>query len=98
VTRDDPNTMAFVGSWQPCTIYLNRDAPWGGRGRDAWWKLCPIVIHEYGHVVGRGHSPRPSSIMAPGVDIWRLGATWWPYFPDCRYDGDDEDGDGSPDW
>jgi hypothetical protein len=30
-----------------------------------WWELCATVVHEYGHVYGRGHSSDPDDVMAP---------------------------------
>jgi hypothetical protein len=98
VLHEERNTMGFYTPMRPCTIFLNRDVDWtdGGR-RDTWWQVCATVIHEYGHVVGRGHSSDPNSIMARAVELNHYGS-WWPWFPDCRYNGDDEDDDGYPDW
>jgi hypothetical protein len=91
------NGGVYLGT---CTIRLNRDTDWSHRGqRDTWWQVCHTMIHEYGHLPGieRPHNNNPESIMARAVSLnWR--AAWWPYFPDCRYEGDDPDGDGWPDW
>jgi hypothetical protein len=93
------NTVGEYRPWNPCTIYLSSTFDWthGGR-RDGWWQVCATTIHEYGHLVGKAwHSNNPGSIMASSLEENRL-SWWWPYYPECRYDGDDEDGDGTPDW
>jgi hypothetical protein len=98
VGRRGPNVLGWVESAHPCTVWLNAGAEWSDGGvTDSWWRVCPTVIHEYGHLVGRGHSRNPESIMAATAER-NERASWWPYFPGCRYDGDDEDGDGFPDW
>ena len=61
------------------------------------------MIHEYGHLVrwrtpgGRVHYRNPESIMAAYTE-WNHDSAWYPWFPACRYDGDDPNGDGYPDW
>jgi hypothetical protein len=97
----------IFGAWSradPCSIYLNVNAGWDGDGNRAdWWNVCATVIHEYGHLVrwrsssGRAHSSNPESVMA-AYKQWNVNSSWYPWFPDCRYDGDDPDGDGYPDW
>src|SRR5688572_16583255 len=42
-----------------CTIYYNQAAGW------SWGKLCSVTVHEYGHIIGIGHSRNPYSIMNP---------------------------------
>jgi hypothetical protein len=97
IGRDDPNVLGWVTSPYSCTIWLNRNADWTDAGqRDTWWQVCATTIHEWGHLVGRRHSSNPNSIMAASVDQ-NWSASWWPWFADCRYDGDDTDGDGTPD-
>jgi hypothetical protein len=91
-----------------CAIVFNKRIDWGrnqGWGRaDPWWRFCRIAIHEYGHLPGMPfefpplHSRNANSIMASSEQQQAEGARWWPYFPACRYDGDDQDGDGEPDW
>ena len=97
----DGDRHGWLGYWAPwdhCRLVLNGNEDWSdGDSRDPWWDLCSTVIHEYGHLVGRGHSRNPNSVMAGSMQLNHL-AWWWPYFPDCRYDGDDEDGDDWPDW
>ena len=98
VGRIGRNLGAVFPYSRPCTIWLSREADWTDGGTlDAWWKVCAIVIHEYGHVVGKRHNRNPESIMAASEGL-NLYSTWWPYFDACRYNGDDEDGDGRPDW
>ncbi len=96
--RGDGNLFGVVFGAEPCTIYLNVNAGWDGDGNRApWWNVCATVIHEYGHVLGKGHSRNPESVMA-AYSEWNFESSWYPWFPDCRYEGDDEDGDGYPDW
>jgi hypothetical protein len=94
-----PNSLGFVRRRsRPCTIFLNRDNDWGNGGTQRmWWSVCATVIHEWGHLVGRGHTRNPESIMAVTESLNRV-SSWWPYFPACRYEGDDADDDGLPDW
>jgi len=35
------------------------------RGRISWRKFCSVMVHEYGHLAGQGHSPDPADIMFP---------------------------------
>jgi hypothetical protein len=61
-----------------CTIVLSDVRPW------AWSELCPVILHEYGHLAGYTdpanpadptHSHDPADIM-------------WPFeHPDARCDG-----------
>jgi hypothetical protein len=30
-----------------------------------WWELCAVVVHEYGHAYGHGHSEDPDDVMSP---------------------------------
>jgi hypothetical protein len=90
-----------MGAWHPawpCTIWLSNREGWSGNGdRAPWWNVCATVIHEYGHLLGKRHNSNPESIMASPVNL-NYDAWWYPWFPGCHYDGDDEDGDGNPDW
>ena len=84
-----------------CTIWLNSRFDWSystGFGHHAsWWKTCRVVIHEFGHLPGIERPHTWSGIMARG-DGLNVDAWWWPYHPACRYDGDDADDDGWPDY
>lgn len=51
-------------------IHLHRHLLWLG-GPD----LCETILHEAGHVAGRGHSTNPRSIMYPSQFVIR-GAGW----------------------
>jgi hypothetical protein len=46
---------AWVGT-DPCIVEV-------ASRRWKWWELCAVVVHEYGHVYGRGHSPDPDDVM-----------------------------------
>lgn len=64
---DDPEDG--VGGWAVrggCTIWLDRS--FMNRGRVATWRLCGIMVHEYGHLTGRGHSDDPWDVMYPVVE------------------------------
>jgi hypothetical protein len=39
----------------------------------AWPWLCTLVVHEYGHLAGQGHSTDQNSVMYPSIDrvFWR---------------------------
>jgi Matrixin len=96
--RGDGNIFGAWFAADPCSIYLNVNAGWDGDGNRAqWWNVCATTIHEYGHLVGKGHSRNPNSVMAKYKE-WNFQTSWYPWFPACRYDGDDPDGDGYPDW
>jgi hypothetical protein len=105
------NRLAYVpgnlDGTSKCAVVFNRQIDWGHNldwgGADDWWRLCRIAIHEYGHLPGMPfefpplHSHSPSNIMATFEEM-QTESWWWPFFPACRYDGDDQDGDGEPDW
>jgi hypothetical protein len=42
-----------------CAIAFNVVASWD------WPKLCSIVTHEYGHLLGHSHSPVRTDVMYP---------------------------------
>jgi len=48
----------------------------------SWDQLCMAVAHEWGHLVGRGHSSNPNSIMFwrfhrdPRCTRWRAFLRW----------------------
>ncbi len=44
---------------QACAIELNSNASW------TWPKLCTVVAHEMGHLLGHQHSADPTDLMAP---------------------------------
>jgi hypothetical protein len=41
-----------------CSIAFNSAASF------SWPKFCTVVVHEYGHLVGHGHSADPTDVMA----------------------------------
>ena len=46
------------GTTGRCIVHMNRREPgW------SWYKLCWTMIHEYGHIVGYGHTWKPNAIM-----------------------------------
>lgn len=55
------NGLSFVGETfeRRCLIVLNSAFVAG----DPQWLVCEAVLHEWGHLMGRGHSPNPRSIM-----------------------------------
>lgn len=64
---DDGTPIDYASGWAMpgvCTIHLSRAQPWV-----AYPPLCEVVLHEAGHVAGRGHSHDPRSIMYP-VSMW----------------------------
>ena len=77
VSFDDPRTantvldngtpIDYASGWAmpgDCTIHLSRAQQWV-----AYPPLCEVVLHEAGHVAGRGHSQNPHSIMYP-TSLW----------------------------
>lgn len=58
-----------------CTVYYNEAVGW------SWRKLCSVTVHEYGHLIGHGHSWNPDSIMYPSY----YGSNWWPRHWSCDY-------------
>ena len=96
-------SLAYVAYARPCTIVFNKSIQWGrvpGYGwADDWWRFCVTLIHEYGHLPGIGarHSRNPNSIMA-ATEALSQKSWWWPFHPECRYEGDDQDEDGLPDY
>jgi hypothetical protein len=90
-----------------CVIVFNSRIDWEWNqnwgGAYMWWRLCRVAIHEWGHLHGMPfewppfHSRNSNSVMNGSERAHSLGAWWYPHFPGCRYEGDDEDGDGNPD-
>jgi hypothetical protein len=58
-----------------CTIFYNQATGW------SWRKLCSVTLHEYGHLIGYGHSRNRNSIMYSPYG----GANWWPRHPACDF-------------
>jgi hypothetical protein len=91
-----------------CTIWLNSLVDWSTNpkpglrrgdwhGYRSWWKTCRVMIHEFGHLPGIDRPHTSHGVMAWADDL-NTNNRWWPYMPACRYDGDDKDGDGWPDY
>jgi Matrixin len=75
---------AVAGNWGPggdawayasagsCWIALRPTAyPAPPRMDLTWWRaaMCTTTAHEWGHLLGYGHSPDPSSLMYPYVPV-----------------------------
>ena len=74
VLFDNPDPMVTATAEQPgCRIWLDRD----------WWPArpnridCTVVAHEWGHLLGYGHSPERRELMyeqpltgAPGCSLF----------------------------
>lgn len=97
--------LAYVHTAADCTIVFNKRAIWPRvpeRNGDttnlgpSWWRFCATAIHEWGHLRGMPynwrnppvHSRSPDKIMAV-TEMLNTRAWWWPYFPGCRYEGDE---------
>ena len=70
-----PRDRIAMGSAQACAIWFGRNR-WHRKFRDDWQSFCEVYIHEWGHVLGHGHSDDPFSTMHPDY--------WWRYtHPAC---------------
>jgi hypothetical protein len=51
--------QTLAGTIPPNTIFVDK------RARSAWpkWKAQCVLVHQYGHLAGRKHSPNPRSVM-----------------------------------
>jgi hypothetical protein len=72
----DPAAWAMADSGG---IVLNQDIyPWPPALEPRWlWNhwMCVLIVHEYGHVLGFGHSTDPYNIMYPVL--------WFEAVPQC---------------
>src|SRR4051812_46141385 len=72
----DPAAWAMADSGG---IVLNQDIyPWPPALEPRWlWNhwMCVLIVHEYGHVLGLGHSTDPYNIMYPVL--------WFEAVPQC---------------
>jgi hypothetical protein len=74
VLYDDPDPEVVAAAERPgCRIWLDRDF-WP---RPASRRDCITIVHEWGHLLGHGHSSDPGSLMfafptggAPGCDFF----------------------------
>jgi hypothetical protein len=61
-----------------CLVEFNRtihdDPSWRSKVY-SWPWFCTLVVHEYGHLIGRNHSTNPASVMYPVIQR---------VFPACR--------------
>lgn len=63
----------FVG----CVIHIGQQ--WSlARERSRWSEFAADFMHEWGHLLGRGHSDNPRSVMypVPGRQAWLTGRTF----------------------
>ena len=61
VLYDDPDPSVAARAEQPgCRLWVDR----GNWRRLAPVEACMIVVHEWGHLLGHGHSDDPSDLMA----------------------------------
>ncbi len=51
-----PPETPWPAAYSSCRVVI-------GPGRLTWEEVCTIVLHEYGHLVGAGHSANPRSVM-----------------------------------
>lgn len=82
VRIDRAERLAGAGTWAAaelpgCHISLDPDfypapAAWAAtaRGRRQWAvQMCNVVVHEWGHLLGHGHSSDAHDLMAPVVPL-----------------------------
>jgi hypothetical protein len=67
-----PGARAWARSFlEQCRIDFNAglwlDPSWRAAIYDPPW-LCTLVVHEYGHLAGNGHSDDPADVMYPLID------------------------------
>ena len=61
VLYDDPDPSVVARAEQPgCRLWIDR-GHWRTMGRA---EACMVVVHEWGHLVGHGHSENPLGLMA----------------------------------
>ena len=72
-----PGARAWARTFvEQCRIDFNlglwRDPSWRAAIYDPPW-LCTLVVHEYGHLAGHGHSADPADVMYPLIDRVYVG-------------------------
>ncbi len=72
-----PGARAWARTFvEQCRIDFNlglwRDPSWRAAIYDPPW-LCTLVVHEYGHLAGHGHSDDPADVMYPLIDRVYVG-------------------------